>query len=711
MEVWQVMEAVGAEPGKPRLRWRIQVIKAGVSKNGRDYPLEVLHADHAKFNGAKIYVRTEREHHENSNISAKSVAGWLSDARPNPGGVEAIANISAAESWLGEKIGDAFDRGMPGLIGFSAVMDIMGTKLKTGGREIARASRISKVRSVDAIVNPSAGGEVLCVAESINTWEDDPMDRAKLIKAIESVNPGLAKKLSLDSAQQSDEQFMGIVAEALTPTEPPAEKKAATPPAAATVDMEALKATIAEAIGGLKTEFEKSLVTLRGAKDAEMFDRLFAESKLPAEARGSVRARIPADKGITVETVAEAIGAERSYLAKHAPFKGPRSSYGDVDVTLDQRDKQQAALDGFFMGVAESEIESGGKKHKVKAVRSIRGFYQDLTGDERCTGEVADAWRVAEAELEAGTFAEMLRDAMHKSVQREYGLAPFNQWRAIADVTSVSDFRTNYRPQVGGFGALASVSEKGAYVAFDTTPTDFAPYYTVTKYGRLQTITLEMIVNDDVALIQRIPRKIARAAARTLNTNAWAPILTNANTSWESGPAVALCAAGHGNITTDALSPDTISAGRLAMMKQVEPNSLERLNIAPRWLAVSVDQQQEAFEYCYTPSKPLQAQTGEAPNVKIEAANTPNFFNTFNLEPLVIPHATDTNNSWLLADKADVPILEVGFLNGREEPELFLADQPTVGSMFTNDMLIYKVRHIYGVVALDYRGVYFFNVA
>ena len=37
-----------------------------------------------------------------------------------------------------------------------------------------------------------------------------------------------------------------------------------------------------------------------------------------------------------------------------------------------------------------------------------------------------------------------------------------------------------------------------------------------------------------------------------------------------------------------------------------------------------------------------------------------------------------------------------GFLGGREEPELFVQDMPNVGSMFSNDKLTYKIRHIYG---------------
>ena len=48
--------------------------------------------------------------------------------------------------------------------------------------------------------------------------------------------------------------------------------------------------------------------------------------------------------------------------------------------------------------------------------------------------------------------------------------------------------------------------------------------------------------------------------------------------------------------------------------------------------------------------------------------------------------------------------IEIGFLDGNEEPELFVQDNPTSGSVFTNDQITYKIRHIYGGAVIDYRA-------
>jgi hypothetical protein len=49
-------------------------------------------------------------------------------------------------------------------------------------------------------------------------------------------------------------------------------------------------------------------------------------------------------------------------------------------------------------------------------------------------------------------------------------------------------------------------------------------------------------------------------------------------------------------------------------------------------------------------------------------------------------------------------MIEIGFFGGREEPELFVQDAPNVGSLFSNDVITYKIRHIYGGGVLDFRG-------
>jgi hypothetical protein len=52
------------------------------------------------------------------------------------------------------------------------------------------------------------------------------------------------------------------------------------------------------------------------------------------------------------------------------------------------------------------------------------------------------------------------------------------------------------------------------------------------------------------------------------------------------------------------------------------------------------------------------------------------------------------------------PTLEVGFYQGRQDPELFTQADPSVGSVFNADKITYKIRHVYSGTVLDHRGLY-----
>ena len=63
----------------------------------------------------------------------------------------------------------------------------------------------------------------------------------------------------------------------------------------------------------------------------------------------------------------------------------------------------------------------------------------------------------------------------------------------------------------------------------------------------------------------------------------------------------------------------------------------------------------------------------------------------------------DENNYYLSAKPSDVEGIEIGFLNGKEEPEILVQDQPTQGNVFLYDTIRYKVRHEYGGAVVDFR--------
>jgi hypothetical protein len=51
------------------------------------------------------------------------------------------------------------------------------------------------------------------------------------------------------------------------------------------------------------------------------------------------------------------------------------------------------------------------------------------------------------------------------------------------------------------------------------------------------------------------------------------------------------------------------------------------------------------------------------------------------------------------------PFLEIGFLDGYQTPQIFIANVPNQGTQFTNDQLQYKVKFVFGGKPIDFRGV------
>jgi hypothetical protein len=70
------------------------------------------------------------------------------------------------------------------------------------------------------------------------------------------------------------------------------------------------------------------------------------------------------------------------------------------------------------------------------------------------------------------------------------------------------------------------------------------------------------------------------------------------------------------------------------------------------------------------------------------------------------PLFSDPNDWYLFDISGNVGIIEVGFLQGRQMPEIFVEQLPTADQSFSQDRLVYKMRHEYEAEILDYRGSY-----
>ena len=184
-----MVEACGAivEAAEGEGRYVVRVIRSGLSHNGNLYLPSVLRESAERFEGARVYIKSDAEHVRGAGSSPRNLIGRLTESRfveaDGGGEIHATLGLLDPAGDVGRMIEGAARRDMADLIGFS--IDAVGRhRVATiGGKRVRIAKAIERVHSVDLIDRPSAGGQLLRMAEA----EDEDMKlREKMIRLIEA---------------------------------------------------------------------------------------------------------------------------------------------------------------------------------------------------------------------------------------------------------------------------------------------------------------------------------------------------------------------------------------------------------------------------------------------------------------------------------------------------------------------------------------------
>jgi hypothetical protein len=222
---------------------------------------------------------------------------------------------------------------------------------------------------------------------------------------------------------------------------------------------------------------------------------------------------------------------------------------------------------------------------------------------------------------------------------------------------------------------------------------------------------------DDVGRLRTAPRALAQAAWLTLGksvssvftaSSGVGPTLIDTGALFNSTAVTST--GGHANLGTTALGTSSWAAARLAMRKQVEVNSGERLGAltSPRYLLVPPDLEVTALTTLGSEGVPDTANNnvnvfaeGNTHDARLAAARR---------RVIVVDLWTDTNNWAAVCDPRMYPTIGLGFRYG-ETPEIFSVASPNSGLMFSNDVMPIKVRWFYACGPMDFRGMYKANVS
>lgn len=363
---------------------------------------------------------------------------------------------------------------------------------------------------------------------------------------------------------------------------------------------------------------------------------------------------------------------------------GPVNSH-PATVVADHRDKFRTGAALALMARAGLE----GERNEFSGMDMLRMAEESL----RVAGVTVPHSRdqIALAALTGGPimahstsdFPAILADVANKSLLKGHEEVD-DKIGQFTDDGSLTDFKEASRVDLSTIAALDQVAENGEYR--DVTIGERKETIRLKKYGNKISITWETIVNDDLSVLSKVPLKMGRAARRTVGDVVFSVFTDNP----KMADGVALFHSTHKNLATgagSAMGEAGLAGLRLLMRKQKDGEAA--LNIRPHTLLVPVALEDEARSLVLSEFSP--GETQRVPN-KVRGFVSP--------ENVIGDNRLDEDSAasyYITANPAMYDTIEVAFLDGRPEPQMFQREG------FDRDGIELKIRHVFGVAPLSWR--------
>ena len=679
--------------------WEATMLQPGFSLNRdpatglpRYYPPEFVREAAPLFEGAPAFA-------DHGNGSVRDLVGKWEHVRVQPpaSSMRGELHLLKSEDWLRQKLLAAEKADLPLGISINAFVAFdRATRPDESGklRPVLEARRViaELPRSADVVTVPGAGGRVL---RAVASADGSSEIGALLAQARQKFCRTGSRNCEIGNPQskiQSRSVHGAKGAHVMEET-----RQTAAPDNGA----DQLRADVSS----LEERVRLALTAQQSAEARLLLERKLADSKLAEPLARLVRERMwgqasglssqigqpaPTSNEIDAEIrrVREAFAAVVPSPTRLATWPGSR-----IQVVQDQGERMQIALDRLF-GV-KAGPDGTPYDASVPAFSGIREAYISLTGDRDLLWIPRASVRVTE-EWNSTGFANALGNTLHRRMIQDYFAIDYGLDLLIPEGEphrlALRDFRTHEVVRVGYLGDLPQVDPEAVDWPEIAAPTDEKATLTAIQFGGIVTVTRKHVINDDIGTVAKVTARLGRAARRTLARRVFNWLINNPNIY----DGVAFFHATHNNLGSTALSANEINVVRQAMRDQTEKDSGEKLGISPHILVVphaleGTARQENERDYVdgsFTPN-PVRFQFGAASE-----------------RIVVSPLLTDANDWYVFASPREVQTFQLGFLQGREEPELLLADNELVGKTFSSDRIQYKVRHEYEVTVVDFRGAY-----
>lgn len=287
---------------------------------------------------------------------------------------------------------------------------------------------------------------------------------------------------------------------------------------------------------------------------------------------------------------------------------------------------------------------------KIKRTTSIGEVLIEAARANGYTGPSRISAANAEPVLKAAFATHDISNLLGALVNK-FLLAGFNavesSWQEISAVRSVNDFKAINLLRLNGdmkFKKVGNAGELKVAQASDTKRSVAADTYGITTQ-----LTRQDMINDDLNALSQIPQRMGRGAALAMNEAIWSEFQSSNDTYYQKATA------GSGN----ALSLASLKSATTAFRKLTDPDG-NPLGIQPRVLLVPPELEITAAELM-TSALLISGNTTKEPNANVLQGR---------YRVVVSNYLTSASTWWLAADAADLPSLDVVFLNGQQAPTI-----------------------------------------
>jgi hypothetical protein len=278
---------------------------------------------------------------------------------------------------------------------------------------------------------------------------------------------------------------------------------------------------------------------------------------------------------------------------------------------------------------------------------------------------------------------DLLQATVHRVLLPAYNAALSPVFSLSRESTAV-DFRAKMSIHLGEQALLDRVAE-GAEITYGGIA-ETSESYALLTYGKLFQLTREAEVNDDLSAFADVSAQQGRAAAQTANNLLVSLLTSNSGLGPTLADGNTLFHANHGNLAGSgaAISATTLTAGKLAMRRQVGLDGKTFLNTVPVALLVPPEKETLAVQSIAALYPPTSSDVNPF---------------TGQLTVAVDPRLSG-NRYYLFASKSEFPVLEFSYLASAPGPQV--ATRPGWDRMGTS----FRVYLDFGAGVLDFRGVY-----